>query len=241
MHLAGTRGSLRLGVVAVNLQVTQFGVRDQHAVVDEGGADAGAQGDDSNQAVTVTALTVGCLSQTGCVSVVEAVDGAAAQRLAHDLLQVGVNPGVVHVRCGEDHAVLHHGGEVDADSGLGIRCQVAALQLIDYAAYDLSHSLGGCGLGGVNAETVRNEVTGAQVNDAALNAGASNVHTNLQVLGGGFGQVVDEAGLSVVSHGFLSFLRLSGGTYLRYRVIMNRWSGRLAVKLRCLRQQLRAG
>ena len=78
VHLAGTSGSLRLGVVAVKLQVTQLGVRDQLTVVDEGGADAGAQGDDSDQAVTVTALTVGCLSQAGCVSVVEAVDGAAA-------------------------------------------------------------------------------------------------------------------------------------------------------------------
>jgi len=190
--------------VAVDLQVAQLGVRDQHAVVDEGGADAGAQGDNSDQAVTVTALTVGCLSQTGCVSVVEAVDGAAAQRLAHDLLQVGVNPGVVHVRGREDHAVLHHCGEVNADSGLGVRCQVAALQLVHYAAYNLSHSLGGCRLGGVNAETVGHEVAGAQVNDAALNAGASNVHTNLQVLGGGGGQLVDDAGFCVFAHGFLS-------------------------------------
>ena len=127
VHLASTSGSLRLGVVAVKLQVAQLGVRDQLTVVDEGGANAGAQGDDSNQTVTVTALTVGCLSQTGCVSVVEAVDGAAAQCLAHDLLQVGVNPGVVHVRCGEDHTVLHHCGEVNADSRLGVRRQVAAL------------------------------------------------------------------------------------------------------------------
>ena len=205
MHLAGTSGSLRLGVVAVKLQVAQLGVRDQLTVVDEGGADAGAQGDDSDQAVTVTALTVGCFSQACCVSVVETVDGAAVQRLAHDLLQVGVNPGVVHVRCGEDHAVLHHCGEVDADSGFGVRCQVAALQLIDYAAYNLSHSGGGCGLGGVDAEAVGHEVTGAQVNDAALNAGASNVHTNLQVLGGGCGQFGDDAGFCVIAHGFLSF------------------------------------
>ena len=208
MHLAGASRSLRLGVVAVNLQVAQLGVRDQHTVVDEGGTDTGAQGDDSNQTVTVTALTVGCLSQARCVSVVEAVDGAAVQCLAHDLLQVGVNPGVVHVCCGEDHAVLHHCGEVNADSRFGVRRQVAALQFVHYAAYNLSHSFGSCGLGGVNAEAVRNEVTGAQVDDAALNAGASNVHTNLQVLGGGGGQVVDEAGLSVVSHDFLSFLRL---------------------------------
>ena len=76
VHLAGTGRSLRLGVVAVDLQVTQLGVRDQLTVVDEGGANAGAQGDDSDQAVTVTALTVGCLSQARCVSVVEAVDGA---------------------------------------------------------------------------------------------------------------------------------------------------------------------
>ena len=205
MYLAGTSGSLRLGVVAVKLQMTQLGVRDQLTVVDEGGADAGAQGDDSNQAVTVTALTVGCLSQACCVSVVEAVDGAAAQRLAHDLLQVGVNPGVVHVRCGEDHTVLHHCGEVDADSGLGVRRQVTALQLIDDAAYNLSHSGGGCGLGGIDAEAVGHEVTGAQVNDAALNAGASNVHTNLQVLGGGCGQFGDDAGFCVIAHGFLSF------------------------------------
>ena len=205
VHLAGTCGSLRLGVVAVKLQVAQLGVRDQHAVVDEGGANAGAQGDDSDQAVTVTALTVGCLSQARCVSVVEAVDGAAVQRLAHDLLQVGVNPGVVHVSSGEDHAVLHHCGEVDADSGLGVRCQVAALQLVHYTAYNLSHSLGGCGLGGVDAEAVGHEVTGAQVNDAALNAGASNVHTNLQVLGGGCGQFGDDAGFCVIAHGFLSF------------------------------------
>ncbi len=54
VHLAGTGRSLRLGVVVVELQVTQLGVRDQHAVVDEGGADAGAQGDDSDQVVTVT-------------------------------------------------------------------------------------------------------------------------------------------------------------------------------------------
>ena len=206
MHLAGASGSLRLGVVAVKLQVAQLGVGNQLTVVDEGGADAGAQGDDSNQAVTVTALTVGCLSQAGCVSVVEAVDGAAVQRLAHDLLQVGVNPGVVHVRCGEDHAVLHHCGEVDADSGLGVRCQVTALQLINYAAYNLGHSGGGCGLGSVDAEAVGHEVTGAQVNDAALNAGASNVHTNLQVLGGGCGQFGDDAGFCVIAHGFLSFV-----------------------------------
>ena len=204
MHLAGAGRSLRLCVVAVNLQVAQLGVRNQHAVVDQRGTNTGAQGDDSNQAVTVTALTVGCLSQTGCVSVVEAVDGAAAQSLAHDLLQVGVNPGVVHVCCGEDHAVLHHCGEVDADSRLGVRCQVAALQLVDYAAYNLSHSGGGCGLGGVDAETIRDEVTGAQVDDAALNAGASNVHTNLQVLGGGGGQLGDDAGFCVFAHGFLS-------------------------------------
>ena len=61
-----TSGSLRLSVVAVNLQVTQLGVRNQHTVVDEGGSDTGAQGDDSDQAVTVTALTVGCLSQARC-------------------------------------------------------------------------------------------------------------------------------------------------------------------------------
>ena len=221
MHLAGASGSLRLSVVAVNLQVAQLGVRNQHAVVNQRGTDAGAQGDDSNQAVAVATLTVGCLSQTGCVSVVEAVDGAAAQCLAHDLLQVGVNPGVVHVRCGEDHTVLHHCGEVDADSRVGVRCQVAALQLVHNALHNLCHSLGGCGLGGVDAETIRDEVAGAQVDDAALNAGASNVHTNLQVLGGGGGQVVDEAGLSVVSHDSLSSLRSRRGICLWYRVILN--------------------
>ena len=42
VHLAGTSGSLRLGVVAIQLQVAQFGVRDQNTVIDEGGANAGA-------------------------------------------------------------------------------------------------------------------------------------------------------------------------------------------------------
>ena len=117
----------------------------------------------------------------------EAVDGAAAQSLAHDLLQVGVDPGIVHVSGGEDHTVLHHGGEIDTHGRLGVRSQVAALQLGHNALNNLCHGLGGCGLRGVDTETVRNEGAGAQVDDAALNAGTSDVNTNLQVLGGGCG------------------------------------------------------
>ena len=71
VHLAGTGRSLRLGVVAVDLQVAQLRVGQQCAVDDDRRADARALSGKDDDAVATLGGAVGNLCDAGCVRVVE--------------------------------------------------------------------------------------------------------------------------------------------------------------------------
>ena len=63
--------ALALGVVPVQFDVAELGVRDQLAVVDQGDADAGAEGDHDDQPAAAAPRAVPGLGEPGGVGVVE--------------------------------------------------------------------------------------------------------------------------------------------------------------------------
>ena len=107
-------GGPGLGVVAVDLEVAELGVRDQDAVVDERGADAGPERGEDDQARAALRGAVPRLREAGRVRVVDHVH-VAAGGLGEQRVGVGADPGLVDVRGRVDDAVPHHARDGDAD------------------------------------------------------------------------------------------------------------------------------
>ena len=105
-----------LGVLAVDLDVPQLGVRHQHAVVHERGADAGAQGGEHHQAGAAGRSAVPRLREPGRVGVVDH-DHVASQPLLEHRGGVGVDPRLVDVGRRLHDPAHHHAGDGDADRG----------------------------------------------------------------------------------------------------------------------------
>jgi hypothetical protein len=178
-------GGAGLGVVAVDLQVTELEVRHEHALDDHRGADPGAQGADERDPARGTGGAEGGLGVAGGVGVVHG-DHASAQGVAEHGLDVGADPRGVDVRCAAGHAVLHDRGEGDADRGVGGQVE-GADQLGDGGG---DGGRGG-GLRGGDPHAVRGELAGGQVDRGALDPGSADVdaegHAGRGGVGGGGG------------------------------------------------------
>ena len=94
----------------------QLGVRHQHTSVDDGAADAGAQGGHDDQAVVALGCPVVHLGQPGGVGVVDQRDGTV-QVVLEELRRLKPRPGLVEVR-DERHPPMHdRRGDGQPDAG----------------------------------------------------------------------------------------------------------------------------
>ena len=100
--------------MAVDLEVAELGVGHQHAVVDQRGADAGAEGGHDDQAALAARGAVLDLGQPGGVGVVDDVH-LAPGRLGEQRVGVGADPGLVDVGGRAHDAVADDAGHGDAD------------------------------------------------------------------------------------------------------------------------------
>ena len=168
LGLPGPVGGAVLGHGALDLDVPQLGVRDQHAVVDHRRADPGAEGGQEHQPATAGGSAVLHLGEAGGVGVVDHVD-LATGGLAEDPVGVGAEPGVVDVGGRVDHAVAHDAGDGDADRAGRLR------EVPEELDEHLRHRVGGRGLGSADAHALGGEVAAREVHGCALDARAAEV------------------------------------------------------------------
>ena len=107
-------GCLGFRVVAVDLQVPKFGVGDEDAVVDDGRADAGAEGRHDDESPLPLGRTVVHLRHTGRVGVVDE-DDVVAQLVFEHRLSVEVDPALVDVGRSTNNSVRDDAGDRNPD------------------------------------------------------------------------------------------------------------------------------
>ena len=156
-----------LGVVAVQLEVAQLGVGHQLTVVEQRGADAGAEGEDEDDPLTAPGGAEAGLGQPGGVGVVEHDDrppGGGGEEGGG----VGADPGRVHVGRAPDHALLDDAREGAGDGALG-------REVGGDRGDRGGHRLGGGGMGRLEPEPLLGELRGVQVDRSALDPAAADV------------------------------------------------------------------
>ena len=115
LALARRGGRIGLdGLVLAEVQVAELRVREQHAVVQERGADPGAERGQEREAEHVAGGSVAGLRDTGGVGVVHE-DDVAAEAVAEEALGVEVDPLLRNVRRGQGLAALDDRGERHAE------------------------------------------------------------------------------------------------------------------------------
>ena len=152
--------------------VSEFGVRDEHAVVNQGGADAGAQCGGDDQTILALGGTELDFGQAGGVGVVYHDDRAAAGFGEH-FSNVHANPRLVKV----GHEVellagLDRRGESDAN-GCGFR----HFEVVELLLDDFGHGLRRGDLGSENLQSRLGEIALGQIDRCGLDAGTANVNT----------------------------------------------------------------
>ena len=164
----GRRGA-DLGVGSVDLDVAEFGVRYELAVVDHGGPDAGAERDQEDDTSAALSGPVVRLGQTCGVCVVE--EGRRPGQPASDeLSQRGADPAPVEVGCALRDSVEHHTGVGDAHGA-------AEVEVLRHGGDDVGHVTRGRGPRRVQPEAPSDQDAGADVDQAALGSGPSDVDT----------------------------------------------------------------
>ena len=166
--LLGRVSGAGLGVVAVDLEVTELGVRDQHAVVDERRPDPGAEGGHDDQPGSARGCAVPHLGQSRRVRVVEDVY-VAAGRVGEEAVGVGTDPGLVDVRGRADLAAAHDTRDGDTHRARGVR------ETVEQLDERVRHRLGCGGLRRLDPQAVGRELAGLQVDGRALDARAAEV------------------------------------------------------------------
>ena len=76
MDFACPGGRAGFCIVPVNFKVPKFGVRHQHTVINEGGTNAGPQGDNGDEPHLVSPLPVGGFGKTCSIGIINAVDSS---------------------------------------------------------------------------------------------------------------------------------------------------------------------
>ena len=112
--LLGRVGGALLRVVAVDLEVAELGVRNQHSVIDDCRPDPSSEGGDDHQAAAPLRRAVPRLGQPRRIRVVDDVYVAARGR-GEEGVRVGADPGVVDVGCRADDTVTDDSGDRNAN------------------------------------------------------------------------------------------------------------------------------
>ncbi len=166
----GGRRRPGLGVVAGDLQVTEFGVRHQPALVDHGRTDAGAERRHDDQAGVALGGTESHLGKARSVSVVDQ-DDVALQSLAEQFVDVDADPRLIEICHPRHNSVHHRGGHGDADR----RVADLLAEVLD----DLGHHIGASRRGRLlrrgNAQSIGGQFASGQVDGGALDTRSANV------------------------------------------------------------------
>ncbi|GGR43978.1 hypothetical protein GCM10010197_06830 [Nocardioides luteus] len=168
LALAGDVGGAGLGVVAVELEVAQLGVGHEHAVVEERGADAGAEGGHDDQPAAALRGAVADLGQPGRVGVVDHVHVTPGGG-GEDRVRVGADPRLVDVGRGVDHPVAYDSGDGDPD------LPVVVGELAEQLHEDLGDGIRGGSLRRRDAYALGGELAGGEVDRGPLDARAAEV------------------------------------------------------------------
>nr|WP_262927682.1 hypothetical protein [Microbacterium sp. NIBRBAC000506063] len=142
--LLGRVGRPALDGVAVVVEVAELRVGHEHAVVEEGGADPGAERGQDRQTLRTAGGTVAHLGDAGGIRVVDEVD-VAPEALLEELLRLEADPLLGDVRRGEGASVLDDRGEGDPERKRGL----GDLERVEHAEDRGEHVVGrgslGCG------------------------------------------------------------------------------------------------
>ena len=98
----------------------ELGVRQQHAVVEHGAADAGAEGDHDHDTALATLPAPKRISATPAASASFIIVTGRPRRLAEQLVGVEADPALVHVGGGVHDAADDDAGERDADRAVDV-------------------------------------------------------------------------------------------------------------------------
>jgi hypothetical protein len=139
----------------------------EFAVDEERAADAGAQGQQDDDAATSLSGTETHLCQPGGVGVVED-DTWRFQPFAEQRPGVGADPGRIDVGRRADNAVANHAGDGDADRG-------RAAQSVNQLGDSVGNPFRGGRLRGVQARSVRGQFAPFHIDQRGLHSAAADV------------------------------------------------------------------
>ena len=151
--------------------MAQLGIRDEHAVVNQRGADAGAERGRDNQTVLALCRTELLLGDTRRVSIIDDNHRTAA-RLGELLGDVHADPGLVEVR----HEIKRLAGldrrrERDTD-----RRVLRNFKMFELLTHNVCNGLRSGFLRGQNLQTRFSELTLLQIDGSRLDARAADVN-----------------------------------------------------------------
>ena len=109
-----------LGVVAVDLEVAELGVGHEDPVVDDRGADAGAEGREDDQALLALAPRRSAARRSPAASASLTTTTVVPEPSSQEPLGLEADPRRVDVGGRADHAVGHHARDRDADGGVAV-------------------------------------------------------------------------------------------------------------------------
>ena len=163
-------GGPRVGDLAVHLEVAELGVRDEHAVVEERGADAGADGHHHDHAPAVARGAEARLGDPGRVGVVQHGALPAGRATDHGG-GVRADPRLVDVRGGA-HRAAHHDRRASVHP-IG----PVGPELLDERRNRGRHRFGSRGLRCLEPDPARRG-PGVEVDERGLDARAADVDTD---------------------------------------------------------------
>ena len=151
--------------------MAELGVGDEHAIVDQGGTDAGAEGGGDDKPILARRRTERLFRQTGRVRVVDHGDRTAAC-LGEHLGHVHTNPRLIEVR----HEVelltrLDRGRERNSH-----RYVLGHFEMLELLAHNVSHSLGSGMLWSEDLQAGFGEFALLQIHRSGLDARATDVN-----------------------------------------------------------------
>ncbi|CDI67657.1 Putative uncharacterized protein [Bifidobacterium animalis subsp. animalis IM386] len=162
---------LRIALALRQLDVAELGVGDEHAIVDQSGADTGAEGGGDDKPLLACRRTERLFRQTGRVRVVDHGDRATACLREH-LGHVHTNPRLIEVRHEvELLARLDRSRERNAH-----RHVLGHFEMLELLAHDISHGLGSGVLGGEDLQAGFGEFALLQIHRGGLDARATDVN-----------------------------------------------------------------
>src|SRR5664280_1046168 len=163
----------RLGVAAVELDVSQLHVWDELPVDEERRANAGPEGQQQDDAGLALAGAEGHFAHTGCISVIQYHDRAAESLLKH-LLHRRPDPRAMQLGCRQCPTAPDHRREPGPARQVGGE-HARRLEPADDINDDTQQCLGGGPPRRPSADPLGHELTAREIDDGRLDAGATNV------------------------------------------------------------------